>query len=86
MGQGVEGWNRDVISPRVQNFSFPGDSVVKNLPINSGDTGDAGSSPGSRTSPGGGHGNPSSILARKIPWTEEPARLQALGSQRVRHN
>ena len=27
----------------------------------------------------------SSILAWKIPWTEEPARLQSLGSQRVRH-
>ena len=28
----------------------------------------------------------SSILAWKIPWTEEPGRLQSLGSQRVRHN
>ena len=28
----------------------------------------------------------SSILAWKIPWTEEPARLQSMGSQRVRHN
>ena len=26
----------------------------------------------------------SSILAWKIPWTEEPGRLQSLGSQRVR--
>ena len=25
----------------------------------------------------------SSILARKIPWTEEPGRLQSMGSQRV---
>ena len=25
----------------------------------------------------------SSILAWKIPWTEEPARLQSMGSQRV---
>ena len=60
--------------------------MVKNLPINSGDTGEAGSSPGSITSLGGGNGNSSSVLARKIPWTEEPARLQALGSQRVGHN
>ena len=28
----------------------------------------------------------SSILAWKIPWTEEPGRLQSLGSQRVGHN
>ena len=28
----------------------------------------------------------SSILALKIPWTEEPGRLQCLGSQRVRYN
>ena len=27
----------------------------------------------------------SSILAWKIPWTEEPARFQSLGLQRVRH-
>ena len=28
----------------------------------------------------------SSILAGKIPWTEEPGELQPMGSQRVRHN
>ena len=28
----------------------------------------------------------SSILAWRIPWTEEPGRLQSVGSQRVRHN
>ena len=28
----------------------------------------------------------SSTLAWKIPWTEEPARLQSMGSQRVRHD
>ena len=27
-----------------------------------------------------------SILAWRIPWTEEPDRLQSMGSQRVRHN
>ena len=27
----------------------------------------------------------SSILARRIPWIEEPGRLQSMGSQRVRH-
>ena len=28
----------------------------------------------------------SSILAWKIPWTEKPTKLQAMGSQRVGHN
>ena len=28
----------------------------------------------------------SSVLAWKIPWTEEPCRLQSVGSQRVGHD
>ena len=28
----------------------------------------------------------SSALAWKIPWMEDPGRLQSMGSQRVRHN
>ena len=28
----------------------------------------------------------SSILAWEIPWTEEPGRLQSMGSQTVRHD
>ena len=28
----------------------------------------------------------SSILAWRIPWTEEPGRLQSMGLQRVRHD
>jgi len=28
----------------------------------------------------------SSILARRIPWTEEPGGLQSMGSQKVRHD
>ena len=28
----------------------------------------------------------SSILAWKIPWTEEPGKLQSMGSQIIRHN
>ena len=27
-----------------------------------------------------------SILAWRIPWTEEPDKLQSMGSERVRHN
>ena len=39
--------------------------------------------PGSGRSSGEGMANHSSILAWRIPWTEEPGRLQSMGSQRV---
>ena len=39
-------------------MGFPGDTVVKNMPANAGDTRDAGSIPGLGRSPGGGNGNP----------------------------
>ena len=57
--------------------------MVKNPPANTGDTS---SIPGPGRSPGGGNGNPLSILAWEIPWTEEPGGLQSLGLQRVRHD
>ena len=38
--------------------------------------------------PGGGNGNPLMYSCWEIPWTEEPGRLQSLGSQsqRVGHD
>ena len=46
-----------------------------------------GSIPGLGRSPGEGNGNPLPVLLPgKIPWTEEPGRLQSMGSQRVRHD
>ena len=45
-----------------------------------------GSIPTLGRSPGGGHGIHFSILAWRIPWTEEPGRLQSIGSQRAGHN
>ena len=33
-----------------------------------------------------GMANHSSFLAWRIPWTEEPSKVQSMGSQRVRHN
>ena len=39
-----------------------------------------------RRSPGEGNGNPLQDYCLEIPWTEEPGRLQSMGSQRVRHN
>ena len=48
--------------------------MVKNLPSNARDARDMGLIPGSGRCPGVGNGNPSSILAWEIPWTEEPGR------------
>ena len=53
--------------------------LVKNVPANAGATGDPSSIPGSGRSPGVGSGNHFSILAWKIPWTEEPGGLQFMG-------
>ena len=59
--------------------------VVKNLPARVGDLRDAGSIPGWGRSLEWGMATHSSILAWRIPWTEEPGRLQSIGSQRVGH-
>ena len=48
--------------------------------------GDLGSIPGSGRSPEEGNGNHSSILAWRIPWTEEPGGLKSMGSQEFIHN
>ena len=56
--------------------------VVKNLSASAGDLRDAGLIPGSGRSPGEGMATPSSILAWRIPWTEDAAGLQFTGLQR----
>ena len=60
--------------------------VVKNPPANEGDIRDTGSSPGSGRSPEGVPGNPLQYACLENPRTEEPGRLQSIGSQRVRHD
>ena len=59
---------------------FPGDLDSKESTCN---VGDLGSVPGSGRSPGEGNGNNSSILAWRIPWTEEPNGQQSMEFQRV---
>ena len=50
-------------------------------------TGDLGSIPGSGRSPWRrGMATHSSILAWRIPWTNEPGELQSMELQRVEHN
>ena len=60
--------------------------MVKNLLGNAGDIRDTGLIPGLGRSPGEGMATHSSILAWRIPWTEEPGGLQSMGLQRVGHD
>ena len=59
-------------------FTVPSGSDRKESACNAGD---AGSIPGSGRSPGERNGNHSSILAWKIPGTDEPGGVQSRGSQ-----
>ena len=61
------------------NYSgFPSGAAVKNPPANAGDVRDMGwEDPLQKEI-----ATHSSILAREIPWTKEPGRLQSMGSQK----
>ena len=67
-------------------IGLPGGSAVKSLPASEGDLRDAGSVSGTGRFPGEGNASHSSILAKRIPWIEEPGRLQSTGLQRVKHD
>ena len=64
-------------------MGFPGSSNGKKPICN---VGDRGSIPESGRSLEKGMATHCSILAWSIPWTEQPGRLQPMGSQRVRHD
>ena len=64
-------------------MGFPGRAVVKNAPAKAGDARDRVQSLGREDPLKEGMATHSSILAWKIPWSEESGRLQSLGSQRV---
>ena len=64
-------------------MDFPGGSDGKASAYNKGDPG---SIPGLGRSLEKEMATPSSILAWKIPWMEEPVRLQSMGLQRIRHD
>ena len=64
-------------------LKIPGGSDGKESACNAGDPA---SSLGSGRSPGEGNATHSSILAQRIPWIEEPGRLQSMGLQRDGHD
>ena len=62
------------------------EQLVKNSPASTRDVRDTVFIPGLGRSPGRRNGDPLQYSCLRIPWTEEPGRLQTTGSQRVRHN
>ena len=59
---------------------------VKNPPTNAGDIRDTGSIPRLGRFPREDMATHSSILAWRIPWREEPGKLQSIWSQRAGHD
>ena len=60
--------------------------MVKNPPANAGDVRDRVRSLGQEDPLEKGMATHSSIIAWRIPWTEEPGGLQSIGSQRAGHD
>ena len=75
--------NKMMIEQIAQERSFPGGSGGKASVYNAGDQGLI---PGEEDPLEKEMATHSSTLAWKIPWTEEPGRLQFMGLQRVRHD
>ena len=55
--------------------------MVKNLPASAGDKRETGSIPGSRRSPGGGHGSPLQYSYLENPMDRGSGRLKSIGLQ-----
>ena len=69
-------------SPNFIVLHFLGGSMVRNSSANAEDAGDVGLIPGSGRFLEKEMATSFSVLAWKIPWTEEPGRLQSMGSQK----
>ena len=67
-------------------LDFPGGSAVKNLPAMQDSQETQVQSLGQKDPLEEGTATHSSILAWRIPWTEEPGGLQSMGLQRVVHD
>ena len=69
-----------------EDRDFPGGAMVKNPPANAGDARNVGLIPGSEDPLEKEMAIHSSTVVWKIPWMEEPDRLQSMGSQKVGHD
>ena len=65
------------------SMTFRASLVAQMVKASACNAGDLGSIPGLGRSPGEGNGNPLQYSCWEIPWTEEPGRLQSMGSHRV---
>ena len=74
---------RDIL---LRRKGFPGGSAVKNPPSMQAPQETQVRSLGQKDPLEEGMATHSSILAWRIPWTEEPGGLQSIGSQRVGHD
>ena len=72
--------------PCISMVGFPGGTVVKESPANAADARNVGSISGLGNCLLEEIATHSSVFAWKIPWTEEPGRVQSRGPQRVRCN
>ena len=79
MNSGVERGGIHFISGIIKIGIYQAGSLVKNPPASAGNTGDAGSISGLGRSPEKEMATHSSILAWKIPRTEEAGGLQSMG-------
>ena len=79
-------WMQQVNPTHINLLGFPGGSVVKNSPAMQEMQETWVWSLGREDPLEEEMATYSSILARKIPWTEEPGRLQSMESQRIRHD
>ena len=78
----AQAWSNEICK-QIQDEGFPGGSVIKNLLANAGNRV---RSLGWEDTLEEGTSTHSSILAWRIPWTEELGELQSMRSQRVGHN
>ena len=76
-------WQHVSFTYNQNTWCFPGGSDGKESAYKAGDRG---SVLGLEAPLGKGMGTHTSILAWRIPWTEEPDGLPSMGSQRVRHD
>ena len=83
--QGIGFLCAEIFKNKFHYFGLPQWLSGKESTCNTEDVGDGSLIPGQGNFLEKGMTTHSSILVRKIPWTEKPGRLKSMGSQRVRH-
>ena len=84
--ESIRGYYLEYLLKGKELLGFPDGSAGKESASNSGDLGDWVQPMGWEDPLKEGMATHSSILAQRIPWTEEPGILLFIGSQRVGHD